>query len=324
LALFLRFAGSERSQDALLYASIARALRPSDRQVIRELADLKEMLGNDAEAALLRELYDEKQFDYEQDPERKRWLQAFNEIPRSDHEARALSARERLSVDGDDRQAQRELVESLTELGRYDEVLALADSLGAASDRGDDDPLADVRRRAALERGLDGLDDGDDLARDELWLRAEVCRQTDRFARAAELYARLLDAPEEERGERNGRRTWNGRSRGWDVRYHAATAAGLAGLGLGRDALGTTPEWRSAQRERSLEWARAELEDARNASAERSRGGSRNPARWIAQRWLDDVRLAPLRDPVRLADLPAEERAAWNELWLGFQELASS
>jgi tetratricopeptide (TPR) repeat protein len=69
-----------------------------------------------------------------------------------------------------------------------------------------------------------------------------------------------------------------------------------------------------ALRQQALEWLRGALDGlARRAGQEDAAGRQRVRAR--LGRWLSDHDLAPVRDVKALAELPATERGAWQQLW---------
>ena len=94
-------------------------------------------------------------------------------------------------------------------------------------------------------------------------------------------------------------------------RVLAVVPAALAGCGLGKDNPAPTEPEREAWRKRALGWVRDELAVASAAAANPARGTSR-----IAlASWLSNAELACVRDPDRLARLPAAERQEWADLW---------
>ncbi len=60
-------------------------------------------------------------------------------------------------------------------------------------------------------------------------------------------------------------------------------------------------------------WVREELDAADATLAEGPSGRARLAV--ILSRWTTYRDLAPVRDPDRLAQLPADERAAWVAIW---------
>jgi hypothetical protein len=88
----------------------------------------------------------------------------------------------------------------------------------------------------------------------------------------------------------------------------AAAVAALAGAGKGRDADTLDSAARAEWRRRALAWTRADL------AARRERSSA---AEWEAhlRDVLRDSDWAGVREEAELAKLPAEERAAWRELW---------
>jgi tetratricopeptide (TPR) repeat protein len=93
------------------------------------------------------------------------------------------------------------------------------------------------------------------------------------------------------------------------LRYKAACQAALAGAGKGEDAGKLDDQERARLRKQALDWLRADL--ALLAAGE---VGRRRVAR-ILGHWQQDGELASLRDATALQKLPAEERAAFRQLW---------
>jgi serine/threonine-protein kinase len=97
-------------------------------------------------------------------------------------------------------------------------------------------------------------------------------------------------------------------------RFHAACAAALAGCGAGADA-GTLDDARLAVlRRQALDWLTAESK----AWAERRRLGKpadRTAVATAVRAWQREEDLAGVRDEPALAQLPLEERRAWQALW---------
>ena len=97
-------------------------------------------------------------------------------------------------------------------------------------------------------------------------------------------------------------------------RYDAACAAALAAAGQGADASRLDDRERARWRKQAVEWLRADLA----LRARRLKAGApeeRGEMAWRLRYWQQDSELASLRDPAAVARLPADERAACNQLW---------
>jgi hypothetical protein len=67
-------------------------------------------------------------------------------------------------------------------------------------------------------------------------------------------------------------------------------------------------------RQQALEWLRLDLPRIdRQIGTNQTR--AINDARLWLNRWQEDESFSAVRDPARLAKLPAEERAAWQQYW---------
>jgi tetratricopeptide (TPR) repeat protein len=98
-------------------------------------------------------------------------------------------------------------------------------------------------------------------------------------------------------------------------RYRAACAAALAGRGAGKDAGELGEPERSDWRRQALDWLRADLAGwGRVVDQDDTR--TRTRAHKLLRRWQTDPDLAGVREPAELARLPAEERQAWQKLWV--------
>jgi hypothetical protein len=95
-------------------------------------------------------------------------------------------------------------------------------------------------------------------------------------------------------------------------RYSAACSAALVGSGQGKDATGLTDSERAGWRKQALAWLRADLK-AWAQLVERDRTQQAAAAQRL-RHWQADPDLASTRDAA-LAKLPAEEQAAWRQLW---------
>jgi Flp pilus assembly protein TadD len=132
---------------------------------------------------------------------------------------------------------------------------------------------------------------------------ARCCSLTRQHVAAARLYARAFTADPGLAGDlRAGHRN------------AAACAASLAAAGQGQDAAGLEEKERADWRKRALGWLREDL--ARwTAWLDKDPVRTRSPVQMTLRHWQQNPDLAGLRDPARLARLPAEERAACERLW---------
>jgi tetratricopeptide (TPR) repeat protein len=97
-------------------------------------------------------------------------------------------------------------------------------------------------------------------------------------------------------------------------RYAAACAAALAGCGKGQDDPSADDAARAKLRRQALDWLKAELSIWSNLID----SGPPQARPTIAQtlkHWQEDTDLPGIRDPEELAKLPADERAAFQQLW---------
>jgi serine/threonine-protein kinase len=103
-------------------------------------------------------------------------------------------------------------------------------------------------------------------------------------------------------------------------RYNAACAAVQAGCGKGADAGQLDDKERFRLRQQALDWLRADLAVwARQAASDKEADGAR--VRQTLGHWQRDPALAALRDAKELAKLPADEQAAWRQLWADVEAL---
>ncbi|WP_337173891.1 protein kinase [Paludisphaera sp.] len=167
-----------------------------------------------------------------------------------------------------------------------------------------DDPrpaVADPELKGVLE----GKAPKDAAERLKLGLRAY---QTRRFALAARLWGEALDA---EPGLAEDRRTLHA--------YNAACAAVLAADGKGVDPPADHSE-KVRLRGRALAWLKSEA-DVWSRLLGSGPPESREEISKVLRHWQGDPDLASIRDADRLAGLPEDERAAWEALWSGVDEL---
>jgi tetratricopeptide (TPR) repeat protein len=98
------------------------------------------------------------------------------------------------------------------------------------------------------------------------------------------------------------------------VRYNAACCAALAGCGQGNDDPPPDEAARTRLRNQALDWLRDEL-----AAWSKVLESGAPQARTVVIRnlvhWQSDPDLAGLRDDAALAELPEEERTAFQQLW---------
>jgi serine/threonine-protein kinase len=132
---------------------------------------------------------------------------------------------------------------------------------------------------------------------------AAVCRPEGRYVLAAQLSAEAfaLD-PKAAEDMRAG------------YRFLAARAAARAasGDGVGADALDAAA--RARWRRQALEWLRADLA-VWSRMADGGKPADRRAVADALRQWQQEKDLAALRDPDALASLPADEQAAWRQLW---------
>jgi hypothetical protein len=164
--------------------------------------------------------------------------------------------------------------------------------------------IAEAERKQILASRLDAFLKGEFAPSNsaERLEYAEVANASGRFLAAVQLYSeafaenpRLLDDPTEPHG------------------FEAGCAAADLALGHDPSAQALTPDEQSRWRRQALEWLRADSDFLRVSfdAGEAAVPQVLDPIlSWKAQRCLTE-----LRDPKRLENLPAKERAAWLELW---------
>jgi tetratricopeptide (TPR) repeat protein len=103
-------------------------------------------------------------------------------------------------------------------------------------------------------------------------------------------------------------------------RYNAASAAALAGCCQGKDAEKLDDGERTHLRQQSIAWLRADL-DAWRQLLEQGLENRRSVVRTHMQHWLADPDFAGVRGEKALANLPAEERPGWRQLWVDVEQL---
>jgi serine/threonine-protein kinase len=136
---------------------------------------------------------------------------------------------------------------------------------------------------------------------DEREALARLCQHERLFAAAARLLADALAA--------DPRLSENPRS---SHRYNAACFSALAAAGKGGEALGDAEKARL--RRQALDWLKADLA-LWGKLLDGNRDAERGAVGGAMHHWQQDVDLAGVREEVWLAELPAGERKAWDELW---------
>jgi hypothetical protein len=87
-----------------------------------------------------------------------------------------------------------------------------------------------------------------------------------------------------------------------------------AAAGQGEDAGKLDTTERRHLRQQALDWLRADLA-LRARQLDSGQPADRATVQQALRRWRQDADLAIVRDPSPLAKLPAEERAAFTQLW---------
>ena len=104
------------------------------------------------------------------------------------------------------------------------------------------------------------------------------------------------------------------------LRYDAARAAALAGIGQGKDDPPPDDAARATLRSRAIEWLKAELDFLSKSLDKKPAPGRPSIAR-ILEYWKVDPDLAGVRDADALAKLPDKEQQAWQSLWADVEAL---
>ncbi len=165
---------------------------------------------------------------------------------------------------------------------------------------------AEIAKAARLQTRLSELRAGGQQPRDnaERLELALFCQNKKLYCDSVEFYGAALAADPKVGEEVDGR----------CVRYNAACVAILCADGKGGDA---------RLRKQALEWLRADL-----GVATRRLAGGKQPAdpwsRWFCNHSLRNGELLSIRDAAALAQLPADEQAAFEELWAQIAVLAQS
>jgi len=195
------------------------------------------------------------------------------------------------------------LAKAHAQQGHIDEAVAsFAEALDLAADRAgkakvitEAAPLAGVLERLA-ERPV--KDNAGRLA------FAQVFYDRRKFAASARLWAEALASDPKLADDRQAQH-----------RYHAARAATLAAAGQSKDEPPLDDAAKAKLRRQALDWLKAELTvwTKHLASAPPE---DRPTIVETLSRWQKDSDLAGIRDKAALAKLPADERAAFTELWV--------
>jgi tetratricopeptide (TPR) repeat protein/tRNA A-37 threonylcarbamoyl transferase component Bud32 len=166
----------------------------------------------------------------------------------------------------------------------------------------------DCQRLLDLDVRLPALLKGEDQPKDtaEQLALADLCqRYKKRYAAAARFYVDAFAAGAAQSSQRA---------------YNAACAAALAAAGKGIDADNIEPKEKVRLRQQALTWLRDNLEE--NAKQlEDADAKTRKAVQQTLQHWQKDADLGSVRGKEALAQLPAAERAAWQQLWADVEKL---
>jgi tetratricopeptide (TPR) repeat protein len=132
---------------------------------------------------------------------------------------------------------------------------------------------------------------------------AQLCQAKQWYAAGARLYGEVL----------SGRPAVAAAADDHDP-YDAACAAALAAAGHGQDASKLDAPARQRLRRQARDWLNALLVLNRRAMQSET-SAARGEVSCRLRHWQRDTDLAGVRDAAALANLPADERAAWNQLW---------
>jgi serine/threonine-protein kinase len=198
----------------------------------------------------------------------------------------------------------------LVHLGKFDDALEsfrrahqLATETGSRFRVHAGQAVREVERLMELDRRLSaGKPEPKDA--DESLGFAEVCFCKTHYADAVEFY----------------RRAFAQDSKVADVqhRYEGAWAAILAASGRGAGTESLDASHRAELRKQALTWLRANLDDCcQHARDAHSRPGIDSMLRL----WQRHPNLSGVRDPAAIAQLPADERPAWQQLWTDVEAL---
>jgi serine/threonine-protein kinase len=165
--------------------------------------------------------------------------------------------------------------------------------------------VARAERELALAPRLPALLRGEDQPRDndERLAFARMAKERQHYVVATRLWAEALAADPEWANDFEAA-----------PRYHAACAAALTVATQGADAAHLDNHEQIRLWKQALGWLRAELA-WRSHQLDGDAPIDPTAAREALQRWQEDRDLASLRDAAALTKLPAEERAAFTQLW---------
>jgi tetratricopeptide (TPR) repeat protein len=203
------------------------------------------------------------------------------------------------------------LGDALANQGRFAESLEAyrrGHELGSQR-RGWPYPSADwvrlAEQRAALESQIPAFLKGEFQPQGaaEYLLLAGVCRAKKLHAAAVRCYATAFDADANLADNLAA-----------GHRYHAACSAAQAAAGRGEDADKLDDKVRTRLRQQALDWLRADLA-LRTTQLESGKPADRGAVQQALKHWQEASDLASLHDAVALANLPAEERTACEQLW---------
>ena len=105
-------------------------------------------------------------------------------------------------------------------------------------------------------------------------------------------------------------------------RYNAACSAALTAAGQGKDEPKPDEKMRMRFRQQALDWLRAELAAAKKFAEANPK--ARPAVQSALKRWQTDPELTGVREEAAIAKLPADEQAAWRQLWAEVAELLPS
>jgi serine/threonine-protein kinase len=132
--------------------------------------------------------------------------------------------------------------------------------------------------------------------------RARVCQECKQYAAAQRLYASAFVMQPAAQDVTTG------------YRYKASCCAAMAGCAQGNDADKLYDKERSRLRNQALEWLRADLVYW-SKQAESEKPSHRQMVRNTLNHWKHNADLAGVRDHAALTKLPADEQAAFKNLW---------
>jgi hypothetical protein len=132
---------------------------------------------------------------------------------------------------------------------------------------------------------------------------AKLCYYKRLYARAVRLYGEVFTADAKLADDLKA-----------SNRYNAACCAALAGCGQGDDVDKLDEAERAQLRRQALEWLQANLAQWAQ-QLESGQALDRTRVRRAMQGRQSDPNLSDVRDAAALAQLPADERAAWQKLW---------